>query len=122
MYQIIDYFMFTFKLFATRQAVVAWLILLILYSLYLFGFCEREITVKKIIKIIAYPFMFVYGVLMCLLADITGKSLMKTTGTCILIVPILLEICVFVCSDLLKEWKNKTEARNAIENERREEE
>ncbi len=90
MQEIIDYAKLTFKLFLTPKMIVIPLMLLGVYAFYLFA-CERvQINVSVFLKLITYPFIFSYGLLMVFVASLLEKDTIKGLGVLIMCIPIII--------------------------------
>lgn len=90
MQEIIDYINFTFRLFLTPYGIVALLIFLGLYAVYLFVFQGVHINVPTFVKLMGYPFMFTYGLLMLVVANLLEKDAVQRLGLFIMLIPIII--------------------------------
>lgn len=99
MQEIIYYAKFTFKLLLVPYGIVAFLILLGLYAVYLFVIEKTNITVSTVAKLIAYPFMLTYGILMLILANLLEKDTVQRLGLFIMLIPAIISFAVSLVKD-----------------------
>ena len=100
MQEIIHYAKFTFSLLLTPYGIVAFLILLGLYAIYLFVFEKTNIAVSTVAKLIAYPFMLTYGILMLIVANLLEKSTVQRLGLFIILIPAIISFAVSLLKDI----------------------
>lgn len=90
MQEIIYYINFVFRLFLTPYGIVALLIFLGVYAVYLFVFQRVHINVPTFAKLMVYPFMFTYGLLMFVVANLLEKDAVQRLGLFIMFLPIII--------------------------------
>lgn len=96
MQEIIEYINFTFRLFLTPYGIVALLIFLGLYAVYLFAIQRTHINMLTFVKLIGYPFMFTYGLLMLVVANLLEKDAVQRLGLFIMLIPIIISFSIFM--------------------------
>lgn len=96
MQEVIEYIKFTFKLILTRQGLAALLVIVVLYAAYLFCIERRKFNLLTCLKLIGYPFLFMYGFFMLVMATIYEKNMVLCVGFCIMMVPSVISFSVSV--------------------------
>ena len=102
MQEIIDYIHFTFRLFTTPYGIVELLIFLGLYAVDLFAIQRTHINMLTFAKLIVYPFMFTYGLLMLVVAHLLEKDAVQCLGLFIMLLPIIISFS----TSMIKENKS----------------
>lgn len=102
MQEIIDYINFTFRLLLTSYGIVALLVILGLYAVYLSAIQRAHINVPTFVKLIGYPFMFTYGLLMLVVAHLLEKDAVQRLGLFIMLMPIIISFS----TSMIKENKS----------------
>ena len=102
MQEIIDYIIFTFRLFLTPYGIVLLLVILGLYAVYLFAIQRVHINVPTFAKLMGYPFMFTYGLLMLAIANLLEKDAVQRLGLFIMLMPIIISFS----TSMVKENKS----------------
>lgn len=92
MQEIIHYIKLTFHLLITPQGLFAIFVILGLYALHLFVFHNTPIKALTFVKLIVYPIIFTYGLLMVVLASILEKDTIQWIGWLITFIPIMISL------------------------------
>ena len=100
MQEIIDYVNVTCEIFTTLYGIVLFLIILALYAFYLCVIEDERLTVATIIKLIVYPFMFTYGVIMMAVSKLLEKTAVQRIGSFIMLLPIIITFLVFTIKSI----------------------
>lgn len=106
MYEIIHYANLTLKLILTPYGMVALLIFFGIYAVYLFTIQRIHVNVLAFVKLIAYPFMFTYGLIMLVVARLLEKDTVQRLGLCIMLIPII----IAYLTSIIKEEKPPKES------------
>lgn len=96
MQEVFNYIKFTFKLILTWHGLVALLVIIDIYAVYLFCIERRKFNLLICLKLIGYPFLFMYGFFMFLTATIFEKNMVLCVGFCIMMVPSVISFSVSV--------------------------
>ena len=112
MQEIIDYINFTFRLLLTSYSIVALLVILGLYAVYLFAIQRVHINVQTFVKLIGYPFMFTYGLLMLEVANLLEKNVVQRLGLFIMLIPIIISFS----TSMVKENKSHQNTNKSHQN------
>lgn len=102
MQEIIHYIHFTFRLFTTPYGIVGLLIFLGLYAVDLFAIQRTHINMLTFAKLIVYPLMFTYGLLMLVVAHLLEKDAVQRLGLFIMLLPIIISFS----TSMIKENKS----------------
>lgn len=97
MLEIIDYMIFVFKLLITPNGIVLFLIFLGLSAIHMFAIHRMKPILSTFVKLIIYPFMFTYGILMLVTANLLGKDTAQNVALSILLIPIFLSLLANEC-------------------------
>lgn len=106
MQEIIDYTNFTFRLLLTSYGIVALLFFLGIYAVYLFAIQRVHINVPTFVKLIGYPFMFTYGLLMLVVANVLEKDAIQRLGLFIMLIPIIISFLTSMVKDNNSHFNN----------------
>jgi len=99
MQEVIDYIKFTFRLLLTPHGIVALLVFLILYAVYLFAIQREKSNALTFVKLIVYPVMFTYGLFMLTVAQLLEKNAVQRLGLFITLTPIIISISISIIRD-----------------------
>ena len=96
MQEIINYTKFTFRLLFTPYGIVALLIFLGIYAVYLLTFQREHVKVSTFAKLISYPATFTYGLIMLVVANVLEKDAIQRIGLLIMFIPIIISFTAFI--------------------------
>lgn len=94
MTEIISYFTATFEFFRTLYGMSIVLTLFIMYGIYLLFINKEKFTLSLAARLLTYPFMVTYGMIMCFAASLAEEEKAQCIGLLIMLIPIIISCII----------------------------